>query len=42
MCRRVLTEAALIESMNYPYDHQDLFVEQSTCIQSITAIIYEK
>ncbi|XP_037025324.1 UPF0764 protein C16orf89 homolog isoform X2 [Bradysia coprophila] len=28
MCRRVLTEANLIVSLNYPYSHQDLFVEQ--------------
>lgn len=29
LCRVVLTESALIESLDYPEDMQDLFVEQS-------------
>lgn len=36
LCRRVLTETMLIESLNYPEPKQDLFVEQSTfCILAL-------
>lgn len=33
LCRRVLPEAALIESLEYPHGKQDLFVEQSKCLR---------